>query len=158
MGLYICSACKRFSSCSTESRAFSLTCSLPFYRTSGFSRASCKRAEVVCMGLEELVQHTVQMLGGVLPCSFRRFTFRGQHPLFRVLDHPHIFLPGLRSDSICHDLHCFVVGRSRNIIKKSLHIADLEGQFWSRSISKILQRRFMVSVTLPSGVKNAPFE
>ena len=25
-----CSACKRFSSCRTESRAFSLTCSLPF--------------------------------------------------------------------------------------------------------------------------------
>ena len=31
VGLFCpCSACKRFSSCRTESRAFSLTCSLPF--------------------------------------------------------------------------------------------------------------------------------
>ena len=36
-----CSACKRFSSCRTESRAFSLTCSLPFCRASGFRSFSC---------------------------------------------------------------------------------------------------------------------
>ena len=79
--------------------------------------------------LEELVQNTVQMLSGVLPCSFRRFTFRGQHPLFRVLDHPHIFLPGLRSDSICHDFHRLVIGCCRNIIDQRFHVVDLEGQF-----------------------------
>ena len=55
VGLFCaCSARKRLSSCRTESRAFSLTCSLPFCRTSGFRSFSCKWAAVVCMVLKNL--------------------------------------------------------------------------------------------------------
>ncbi len=40
-------------------------------------------------GLEELVQHAIQMFCGVLSCGLGSLAFRGQQPLLRVLDHPH---------------------------------------------------------------------
>ena len=56
-------------------------------------------------GLEELVQHSVQTVGGIFPRGFGSLTLRGQHPLLRVLDHPHIFLPSFDTHHIRHDLH-----------------------------------------------------
>ena len=80
-------------------------------------------------GLEELVQHGVQTVGGIFPRGLRSLALRGQHPLLRVLDHPHIFLAGFSAHHIRHDLHCLVVGRSRNFIDQCFHVVDLEGQF-----------------------------
>ena len=80
-------------------------------------------------GLEELVQHGVQTVGGIFPRGFGSLAFRGQHPLLHVLDHPHIFLASLGAYHVRHDLHRLVVGRSRNIFQQGLHVADLEGQF-----------------------------
>ena len=54
---------------------------------------------------------------------------RGQHPLLRVLDHPHILLPGLGAYHVRHDLHRLVVGRSRNILQQGLHVRNFQGQF-----------------------------
>ena len=53
---------------------------------------------------------------------------RGQHPLLRVLDHPHILLPGLGAYHVRHDLHRLVVGRSRNILQQGLHVRNFQGQ------------------------------
>ena len=68
------------------------------------------------------------MFCGVLPCGLGSFALRGQHPLFRVLDHPHIFLAGLGAHHLRHDLHRLVIGCCRNIIQKGLHIRNFQGQ------------------------------
>ena len=68
-------------------------------------------------------------MSGILSRGLRSLAFRGQHPLLRVLDHPHILFPGLGAHYIRHDFHCLVVGRSRNFIDQRFHVVDLEGQF-----------------------------
>ena len=68
-------------------------------------------------------------MSGIFPRGFGSLAFRGQHPLLRVLDHPHILFPGLGAHYIRHDFHCLVVGRSRNFIDQRFHVVDLEGQF-----------------------------
>ena len=80
-------------------------------------------------GLEKLVQHGVQTVRCILSRGLRSLAFRGQHPLLRVLDHPHIFLPGLGAYHVRHDLHRLVIGRSRNIFQQGLHIRNFQGQF-----------------------------
>ena len=79
-------------------------------------------------GLEELVQHGVQTVGGVFSRGLRSLTFRGQHPLLRVLDHPHIFLTSLGAHYVRHYLHRLVVGCSRNILQQGLHVRNFQGQ------------------------------
>ena len=83
----------------------------------------------VLHGLEKLVQHGVQPMGGVLSRGLRSLALRGQHPLLRVLDHPHILLPGLGAYHVRHDLHRLVIGRSRNIFQQGLHVRNFQGQF-----------------------------
>ena len=68
-------------------------------------------------------------MGCIFSRGLRSLAFRGQHPLLRVLDHPHIFLVGFSAHHIRHDLHRLVVGRSRNFIDQCFHVVDLEGQF-----------------------------
>ena len=68
-------------------------------------------------------------MGGVLSRGLRSLAFRGQHPLLRVLDHPHILFPSLGAHHIGHDLHRLVVSRSRYLVDQRFHVVDLKGQF-----------------------------
>ena len=68
-------------------------------------------------------------MGGVLSRGLRSLAFRGQHPLLRVLDHPHILFPGLGAHYIRHDLHRLVIGCCRYLVDQRFHVVDLEGQF-----------------------------
>ena len=79
-------------------------------------------------GLEQLVQNIVQTMSRIFSRGLCSLSFRGQHPLLCVLDHPHIFLAGLGAHYVRHDLYRLVVGRSRNLVNQRFHVVDLEGQ------------------------------
>ena len=68
-------------------------------------------------------------MGGVLSRGLRSLAFRGQQPLLRALDHPHILFPSLGAHHIGHDLQRLVVSHSRYLVDQRFHVVDLEGQF-----------------------------
>ena len=67
-------------------------------------------------------------MSGVLSRGLRSLALRGQHPLLRVLNHPHILFPGLGAHHVRHDLHRLVVSRSRYLVDQCFHVRNFQGQ------------------------------